>query len=163
MQLTEEQIAQVENIYLALGEEDEFDLEAAVADLQTSEQLHLFVYNWNWDSGVEPLFSVIRHPQCDKGTALYVFWLTDPVYLFDQYGEGDQPRDWEQEYYNLVVEIRDRFRAGNYALENISCDPKQVAVGLFKFDALKQEIPEGMRQPTKGQDIDSLMEHFGLS
>lgn len=174
MVLTTEQIAEVENIYLRNCEEDDYDLEAAIVALPSSEQLHLFVYNWNWDSGVEPLRVIVNHPQCDKGTALNIFWACDALGFFQKYNDRSEVDTWALEVYDLAVEIKDKFQQGVYTTENIYFNPepywvtppiggKQYYERDLKLKNLKQEIPDEMLKPTSGQDIEEYMEHFGLS
>jgi hypothetical protein len=46
------------------------------------EELHQFAGNYNCDCGAEGLRRVIRHPHCDRGTALMVFWRLGPGWYF---------------------------------------------------------------------------------
>ena len=45
---------------------------------------HGVAAHWNWDQGVEPLLWVLEQPDCDKGTALSVFWACDPYDQMDE-------------------------------------------------------------------------------
>ncbi|MBK7401111.1 MAG: DUF4274 domain-containing protein, partial [Myxococcales bacterium] len=48
-----------------------------------------FVQEYNWDDGAKKLFEVIRHPQCDRATALLVYWQSQP----DEFAAYPMPAD----------------------------------------------------------------------
>src|SRR5437016_3485097 len=54
----------------------------AALDPMGPEELHLFAAIFNCDCGVEELRRVIRHPRCDLGTALMIFWRLGPGWYF---------------------------------------------------------------------------------
>lgn len=37
--------------------------------------------DWNCDNGLKPLRWIIEQPECDKGTALLIYWVSDPNYF----------------------------------------------------------------------------------
>jgi hypothetical protein len=123
-----------------------------VANLQTTEELHLFVEKWNFGDFPEPLFSIIRHPECDKGTALYIYWLNDPVSYFELYASANEASlrgQYELDNYNLLTEIQERLNAGFYEKETISIDPQEVAVGELTSPELKTPVLDVMMKPSK--------------
>src|SRR5262249_23001942 len=50
---------------------------------------HQVANGWNWDGGVAPLAWMIRQPQCDRGTALLIYWHGGPGW-FKQYAGRDE-------------------------------------------------------------------------
>ena len=41
---------------------------------------HLVVEGWDWDRGEDPLWWIVTRPNCDRATALMVFWGTKPYH-----------------------------------------------------------------------------------
>lgn len=41
-------------------------------------QLHRAALNWNWSRDTRPLRHIVDRPDCDKGTALSIFFLAEP-------------------------------------------------------------------------------------
>lgn len=118
--------------------------------LQTTEELRLLAERFNWDDDPDVLFPVIRNSKCDKGTALFLFWLSDPVSFFELWGSEEEALatgEWSRDWYHLLVEIQSRYVAGFYKESDFHVDPKKEAVGDFTSDSLKTDIPDVMRQP----------------
>jgi hypothetical protein len=133
MALTPEQAERVR--YLA---EDEWggvseDEDAQWADFDrvlsamTPEELHAFVRKMNWDGGgADRLNRVLRHPCCDRGTALMIYWLAQPTFYL-AYETRDRVRDelWASalDDYDMLREIERRFAVGDFASADIPYDP----------------------------------------
>lgn len=60
-------------VELALSGEYE-TLCAAIARFTSPEELHRFSRRYNVNDGLEPLCCVVGHPECDAGTALFIYW-----------------------------------------------------------------------------------------
>lgn len=148
--LTEEQIARVEEIYYS----DDGASLSEVASLRTTEELHYFATLWNWDDHADAIFPIIRNPLCDRGTALYFFWLTDPVHFFESYATAEDIEEWNtfrRGYFELLCEIQQRMEDGFYTVETIAVNPREIAVGETQSEKLKKPIPDIMLQPSKGE------------
>jgi hypothetical protein len=96
--------------------------EAALAEMGPQE-LHQYAGNYNCDSGVDGLRAVIRHPCCDRGTALMVFWRLGPGWYF-QYPDADEVPGYERDWYDLLTEIQARYVAGSFEGSAIAVDPR---------------------------------------
>lgn len=129
-ELTDEERARVD---AALYED-----EALVAQLQTTEELHAFVSEYNFDD-TEGATYIINNPNLAKGTALLFFWLSDPIYHFSK---SDSP--WRQ----LLIELQERYVAGFYTKDSVAINPKEIAVGYWEAPNLQIPIADVMRQPT---------------
>lgn len=70
---------------LALAKNDPSPLESA-------EELQQFCEHYNWDNGVLPLQAVVSHPQCDHGTALFLYWMSEPNYAHERYASLEDAR-----------------------------------------------------------------------
>jgi hypothetical protein len=150
--LTDEEKERVENAL-----EVAFDDPNVVANLQSSLEMHLFAANWNWgDATTEPLRRIIGNPRCDKGTTALIYWMGDPVSLYER---AETRQDVENEYrlahYDLFKEIEQRIESGFYVQENIRFDPKSDWIpGLTQSEALKQPIPNALLEATPGIIVD---------
>ncbi len=43
------------------------------------EDWHQVAWNWNWDAGEDSLRWIARQPNCDRGTALLLYWYGCPA------------------------------------------------------------------------------------
>lgn len=86
------------------------------------EELHVFAALYNWDGGVEDLHRVVRHPLCDLGTALLVYWRGQPDFYL-QYADRAAVPDHAKEDYDLLREIEQRVEAGLYRTASQPFDP----------------------------------------
>lgn len=43
---------------------------------QRPEVWHAIARYWNWDNGIEPLEWIASQPECDRGTAQDIFWVS---------------------------------------------------------------------------------------
>lgn len=51
-------------------------------ELSSAEQYYLASI-YNWDDGITILNWIIDSTKCDKGTAIMIFWMSEPDYYFD--------------------------------------------------------------------------------
>ena len=89
----------------------------------TPDQWHQVAWNWNWDAGTAPLRWIIRQPNCDRGTALLVYWYGGPRFLA-QYETRDEVPEFALEHYDLTMEIERAYLAGAYTRQEIAFDPR---------------------------------------
>lgn len=83
------------------------------ASVTDPDELHLFADAYNWDGRVEDLLRTIRHPLCDFGTALLVYWRGQPG-CFLQYADREDVPQSQREGYDLLREIEQRVQTGSY-------------------------------------------------
>src|SRR5437868_6949980 len=112
---------QVERVRAVLEAESESRRRRALARLGSPEELYQLAWNWNWDDGCAVPRWIIRHPLCDRGTALRVYWTAAPGW-YRQYSdrhEMEVGRSYELDGYDLVKEIEERLLAGAYGHSDI--------------------------------------------
>jgi hypothetical protein len=85
------------------------------------EKLFLQVHLHNWDDGTDALARILGHRDCDRGTALLVYWRAQPEYYAAFASEADVP-DVNREGYRFVRAVEARLLAGRYP-EIIAYDP----------------------------------------
>jgi hypothetical protein len=122
---------------------DEFILDA------TSAELHLLADRWNWDGGLRGPQAIIRHPRCDRGTALLVYWRASPEYYL-RYASRDEVPVEEREQFDLLAEIEAGVLKGQYQNRRIPFDPhKERSSGSMDQTEPKRTIPAAMLVPVK--------------
>jgi hypothetical protein len=94
-----------------------------LGEVTSPDELHAFADGFNWDCGAKELLQVIRHPMCDRGTALLVYWRSQPGYYL-QYADRASLRPEQQELFDLQREIENRIRAGDYQTAVCTYDPQ---------------------------------------
>lgn len=113
-----------------------------VSSLKLPEERHQFVLYWNWDDGVKPLQWIVEQPDTDKGTALYIYWLSNP---------GDV--HVHSEIATLISTIENNVKTNFYKNENILFDPSNNHVIDYP-KVNKETIPEQMLKATKGKQVE---------
>ena len=101
-------------------EHDEAD--ALIARFASAGELDHFSRRYNPNYGLGPLHSVLHHPECDAGTALFIYWqfhemLDDPRARATTQTE---PERWNA--HALLAEIEQRYPHG-FRHRRIACDP----------------------------------------
>jgi hypothetical protein len=115
------------------------DVDSIPIARMNARQLHKYAANYNWDGGNRPMVRVIRQPKCDLGTALLVFWLSDPRFYFEALSSGDLESAKWVDTKHLMREIIAKVRRGCYKTAGISFDPHKFA---------GTDWTEGERPPT---------------
>lgn len=94
-----------------------------VQDVSKPFEIHCFTCSYNACRGVKPLLQLVKHPSCDAGTALRLFWINDPVY-FSQYRTiSECPYSDEKETMRLLRAIKQRFQRNDFKSRKIFFDP----------------------------------------
>jgi hypothetical protein len=97
--------------------------EALLAQVESPEELHAYASEFNWDCGCEEMRDVIRHPLCDLGTALLIYWHAAPSW-FLQYADRSEVGEHEIDTLTLIEEIEQRVRDQQYKTASQPFDPR---------------------------------------
>lgn len=130
---------------------------AAGRDPDDWHRLALFA---NWDFVEPALFRrIAAQPDCDRATALALFWKSRPDYYL---AFADRPAvpAVNRESYDLLVLIRERWQAGGYRRAELGFDREHDA-GPLDFAELErrfgarvdQFMPGSMRGPLPGRRV----------
>jgi hypothetical protein len=126
----------------------------------TPEDRHVFALGANWDFTDITLFEwIASQPDCDKATALVLFWKVHGDYYAKFENEADVP-PVNIDGYRLAKLIRDRWISGKYVRSQISFEMEKD-VGKQNFSEIDaalgpnalEKIPASMRQDIAGQRI----------
>ena len=117
---------------------------------------HRFALGANWDFHDPELFEwIAAQPDCDKATALTLFWKASPDYAVEF-------PDARYEHRRLISAIRDRWLAGGYSRAELAFDPEADA-WLPDFEGLRsltggradEELPSSMRHHLSGRRLNA--------
>jgi hypothetical protein len=104
--------------------ESEEELHEFLDTATDPEELHLYADGFNWDTGVGELRRVIRHPLCDRGTAMLIYWRGSPGYMA-RFAERPETRIPDQaDHFDLLREIEQKVIAGHFRSRRFPYDPK---------------------------------------
>jgi hypothetical protein len=87
-------------------------------------EIHCFTCNYNASRGMKPLIHLVKHPLCDAGTALRLFWINDPVYYSQYPTISECSYDEERDAMKLLNAIKRRFKNNDFKSRKIYFDPK---------------------------------------
>lgn len=94
------------------------DWEEAVGWLSTrsSEARNLVAQNWNWEHDLRVLQFLVAQPDCDRGVATGIFWLTGATDDFFPWGDDKDPADPQfRRAMEMVEALGRRFAAGDFS------------------------------------------------
>lgn len=131
-------------------DENEKSIREQIAWLETAspDDWHRAVLDFNWDWDIDPLFWIARQPQCDKATALTMFWMGQPAYhliLVEENGGVDDSRDptWA-----MMKFIAQRINARSYTRSKIAYTADENTQGDFEELAEKaKQLPNAPIKP----------------
>lgn len=122
----------------------------------TPEDWHQVAWSWNWDAGTEPLQWIIRQPNCDRGTALLIYWHAGPRWMA-QYASRDEAPSYQHEGYDLIMEIEAAYLAGRYTNTQISFDPRDDLgydwTAEYADQPYRRPIPQQMYFASPGRKV----------
>jgi|GEM_PF-5155272 len=129
------------------------------------EEIHYALANYNFDDGIDFPKALVYHPDCDKGTALMLFWRFSPDYYtqFDRNNPESLPH-CSQETFLLLIKLLENYESGFYKKESICFDPSDDFGHNWLSELIKKkrewEISEIMKNPTSGKKIMSEMDRI---
>ncbi len=131
--LSPEQVARVrylvEDRWVSSNHSESWDSFKRILAQMSSEELHEFIKKMNWDgNGATRAKCVLAHPKCDRGTALMIYWRTDPIFYL-KYGTRERVAKelWPAavEYWDMIRDIELRLGTPNsFITARIPYDPQ---------------------------------------
>jgi hypothetical protein len=107
--------------------DDEIDIFLAWLKENGPDEWHRWAINWNWDYGTELFEWIVAQPNCDRGTALSLYYTAQPDY-FSRYPslEEAEADPIVEESIGLLKQICQMWRDGAY--RSYAFRPSWVAV-----------------------------------
>lgn len=106
------------------------------------------------DEGFEWPQSIAIHPYCDAGTALMLYWMESPEFLYENMG-GDDSTASSIARLKYIKSIEQNYLSGMYRTSKIKVDPK-VTLTSRKNVAKFRWLPVGMLSPSPGRAVATL-------
>lgn len=123
----------------------------------TPNDWHYIVNNWNWDNGHAPLFWIVKQDECDKATALEIFFAAEPYYFVAFGLDRSSVPGMHRIVYDLIMEIKQRFEQGRYTRSTIEYDPGKRSPPPEKLEtaAYQAVYPSQCRKKLSGTRINA--------
>lgn len=116
--------------------------------LSPTEKLFKKARRHNWDDGYKKLYTILNDENCDKGTALMMYWLSCPQF-FTQYANLEECPSYNRDNYLFVKHIEKIFK--DIKKEIIIYSPTKDKRISSEEEIIKDPIPKIMYEDTKGE------------
>lgn len=141
-ELSEDEQARIN--YLLEEEEDEGAVLAALPNL-TPLALHYFCSNFTWGAHLEPLRLALRLPQCERATALSIYWHSEPDFWA---GRTEPIPSWGKNQYEIFQMAEARLLADDFTERSIPYDIRAENGGVDSYwleVEANPHIPKGLK------------------
>ena len=125
--------------------DDETELFLAWLKDNGPDEWHRWAIDMNWDYGLDLFRWIINQPNCDRGTALSVYYAAQPDF-FEQYASIEAAQDDNPDHVGITLMLRicEMWRQGAYTTYNYR--PGDAAItyleqGADAMRALAQSVP----------------------
>lgn len=112
-----------------------------------TEKIYLDAILYNWDMGPEHLESLLKNKACDKATALFIYWESDPGFYY-QYESVNEIPSWAIPGYELMKMAEQSILNDAYP-ELISDEPDEYRIP--KDQNILKKIPPKLLLPSVGK------------
>jgi hypothetical protein len=145
MFLTDEQLARID--FLLHECEDDAVYVETLLRIESSAELHALAQQINWDGGLDKLNAVVDHPLCDRGTALMIYWFSEPMYFAD-FTSDDVVPDVNQPLKRFLNRVETKLMTEHFKSNTISFDPMSNlnVVQRRKIENVAS-IPSALKRP----------------
>lgn len=155
MNLTESQSKRVK--FLLSDQWDcEADFDKILAGIESSEELHQYAGNFNWDGGHLELKKVVEHPYCDKATGLMIYFLGRPEWLYKHVSEGKSLIGEQPLRFAFLKEIELMIARNKFKSSRFQFSPADVN-GRGNINSLNRAgielVPDFMKVPIAGEPL----------
>ncbi|QDT40159.1 hypothetical protein Pan241w_02150 [Gimesia alba] len=111
--------------------------------VEKPREIHCFTCLYNADEGIKPLIRMMKHPSCDAGSALRMFWVYDPVYYSDYRTISECPDNEGQDVMRMLRAIKRRFKQSDFKTRKFYFDPEPwLQADHVDLEAL--QLPDAM-------------------
>ncbi|MDX2237636.1 MAG: DUF4274 domain-containing protein [Hyphomonadaceae bacterium] len=97
--------------------------ESLTSSFRNPDDWHRLALTANWDFVDAAVWrAIIEQPNCDRATALAIFWTASPEY-YVQFANRDDVPAVNRSDYDLITTIRERWLRGDYVRAELAFDP----------------------------------------
>ncbi len=98
-------------------------LETLTSTHRNPDDWHRLALAANWDFVDAAVWrAIIEQPNCDRATALAIFWTASPEY-YVQFADREDVPTVNRSDYDLITAIRERWLRGDYVRAELAFDP----------------------------------------
>lgn len=116
--------------------------------LNSSEQYYLAQF-YNWDDGATVLQWIVESSICDKGTALLIFWYSEPDFYLNH--NEDTIPDYEKDVFNLLKKIVGRFNKNDFKSSKFRFNPGSKVENIdWNKKYQNWDLPKSLKEEVKG-------------
>jgi hypothetical protein len=137
-------------------EKSKREFDRVLAQVESPYELHQYAANFNWDGGFAELEKVIKHPLCDKGTALMIYFAGGAVTLYNRQHQNKELIGEQPLLLAFLKEIETKVKRNEFKSDCIKFDPTNTRGRNFLSKPGAELIPPHMKQPTEGEAIELL-------
>lgn len=136
-----------------LLEKSNKDLIVCIHDIKNPYLLHMIAGNYNWNNGFDVPKSIINNINCDLGTALMIFELSDGyTYLF-----GDKDEFSSKKWEDFICEIKSKIESDWYTNKLIKYTPELSRAEKFQLKKMYCNINPIFIKGTSGETVEILI------
>lgn len=130
-------------------EDDEIIPDFDIFQTLTSAEQYYLASIYNWDDGIAVLDWIIDSPKCNKGTAIMIFWMSEPDYYFDY--TKDSIDDWAEDVWRLLQKIIAKFNKNEFKKSIFGFNPRKEGYNT-DWESAKGiwELPKDLVKGTRG-------------
>ena len=100
-------------------------------------------YHHNWDNGTRGLQAMLADPNCDRATALMIFWMGSPAYYYN-HPDPQAMQPYEVQQFDFLKAVAADLLAGKYPVGiSYAVDPALLPAALG-------QIPAALAEPVQG-------------
>lgn len=118
-----------------------------------SEKIYLKAEFHNWDYGPDLLKKLLLDKDCDKATALLIYWRSDPGFYYAYPTEAEIP-EWSVQGYQLMKAVEELILKDNFP-ERISYEPDLDRIP--KDNNILTKIPAKLLLPSIGKSDSAVL------
>lgn len=123
-----------------------------INEISNEKELHILIYNYNWDNGFEIPIAVINNKFCDFATALMTFYLSDGYSILTDIEilENNSISEWK----SFIINLLDRIRRKDFKTSKLSYSIPLSKVQLFKIRKSNFADLEILLTDVAGEEMD---------
>ncbi len=138
-----------------------------IAEIETSEELHQLAYIQNWSAHrIEVARAIVKHPLCDFGTGLQIYWRLEFSWRILQYESRNAIQSEEHQHrFDLMVFIEEKLASLDFPSRRIAVVSREFFKMFFAVQGpIKRKIPDILFENSPGtpclrDDLEDDMTH----
>ncbi|CEK36561.1 hypothetical protein UMC2_34311 [[Clostridium] sordellii] len=119
-----------------------------IKEIEDNIKLHILASNYNWNNGFEIPTAILSNKNCDKATALVLFFDADGIRVLEDIKEVENSK--LKEWSNFIISLYKRINDDDFNSEVIKFIPNLSKVQIFRIKKKNPNINKSFIVGTKG-------------